>query len=164
MCIFRCCICKKESITIVALRAHLRVHEVRQTPKQNACNLCNKKFFSKHHLNRHMKLIHGIGKIYKLNKKKEIETNWNDWLLTDIPKVRHNLSAVHPDSERIKLFFDMQCDVCKMQLFSLQHAKLHYLEEHDIPDGYLKCCEMKFRELKSINDHLEYHVNPNIFK
>lgn len=74
------------------------------------------------------------------------------------------LNAVNPDSHSIQLFFDMQCEICKVELSSLQHAKLHYLEEHSIPDGYLICCDMKFRELKNINDHLLFHSNPNIFK
>lgn len=57
----RCCICEKESTTLIGLRAHLRVHETRQSPQKNVCNVCNKSFFGKHHLNRHMKLIHGLG-------------------------------------------------------------------------------------------------------
>lgn len=31
----------------------------------------------------------------------------------------------------------MKCDVCTVQFSSLQHAKLHYVEEHQI-DGYIK--------------------------
>ncbi|XP_031622031.1 zinc finger protein 888-like [Contarinia nasturtii] len=138
--LFKCCICKKDSTTIIALRAHLRVHEARSTPQQNVCKECNKTFFSKHHLTRHMKLSHGI-------EKKKLSTN-----------------TVNPDSNSIKLYFDMKCELCKIEVSSLQHAKLHYLEEHDIPDGYIKCCDMKFRELKNINDHLQYHMNPSIFK
>lgn len=74
------------------------------------------------------------------------------------------MHAAKPDSNSIKSFFDMQCEICKIEMSSLQHAKLHYLEEHQIADGYIRCCDMKFRELKNIDDHLQYHINPNIFK
>lgn len=75
---------------------------------------------------------------------------------------RRNLNAIQHDSN-VREFFEMNCDVCKIELSSLQHAKLHYLE-HGISDGYIKCCDMKFREIKHVNDHLLYHVNPNIFR
>lgn len=67
------------------------------------------------------------------------------------------------DSNRIKDYFDMRCDVCKAELSSLQYAKLHYLNEHGIAGGYIKCCDLKFRELKEVDDHLQYHINPYIF-
>lgn len=59
-------------------------------------------------------------------------------MITVVPPRKRNLNAIVPDSNDIKTFFDMHCDVCKVQLSSLQHAKLHYLEEHNIPDGYIK--------------------------
>lgn len=61
-------------------------------------------------------------------------------------------------------FFDMQCEKCETEFSSLQHAKLHYLEEHGISDGYIKCCEKKFNEVKQINEHLQYHRNPDNYK
>lgn len=76
------------------------------------------------------------------------------------PKV--SLNTIQHDSG-VKEFFEMKCDICKAELSSLQHAKLHYLE-HGIADGYIKCCDMKFREIKQVNDHLLYHLNPSIFK
>lgn len=74
------------------------------------------------------------------------------------------MNTNYPDTSTIQSLFDMQCDLCKIELSSLQHAKLHYLDEHDISDGYIKCCDRQFREIKHIKDHLEYHKNPNIFK
>lgn len=75
---------------------------------------------------------------------------------------RRNLNAI-PHNSNIREFFEMNCDVCKIELTSLQHAKLHYLE-HGIPDGYIKCCDMKFKQIKDVNDHILYHIDPHIFR
>lgn len=62
--LFKCSVCEKESITIIALRAHLKVHEARQSPQKNVCKICDKSFLGNyHHLSRHMKVTHGIGKL-----------------------------------------------------------------------------------------------------
>lgn len=61
-------------------------------------------------------------------------------------------------------FFDMECDLCAFKFTSLQHAKLHYFDEHQIIDGYLKCCRKKFKNLRQINDHLQFHQNPEEYK
>lgn len=60
---FRCYVCKKESTTIIALRAHLRVHENRSYAQQNRCEICSKSFFGNHHFKRHLKISHGIGNL-----------------------------------------------------------------------------------------------------
>lgn len=67
-------------------------------------------------------------------------------------------------AENLKKLFDMKCDVCQLELSSLQHAKLHYLDEHGNDNGYIKCCGEEFRKLKDVKDHLLYHYNPDIFK
>lgn len=70
------------------------------------------------------------------------------------------------DEAKLMELFDMTCDICKpeLKLRSLQHAKMHYSEEHGDASGYIKCCDIKFRELYQISKHLEFHENPDIFK
>lgn len=62
----------------------------------------------------------------------------------------------------------MVCDMCEAQFTSLEHAKLHYSEEHNITDGYLKCScgDIKYKTNNSIYDHIEYHLgnNPDRYK
>lgn len=62
----------------------------------------------------------------------------------------------------------MGCELCDFQFTSLEHAKLHYLEEHKKTDGYLKCgCgDIKFKTNYSICDHIEFHLgnNPDRYK
>lgn len=66
---FRCCSCSKELNTLIALRAHLRVHEARQEPKRYKCSECDQAFYGKHHLNRHLKTVHKIGNYLNFQKK-----------------------------------------------------------------------------------------------
>lgn len=77
--------------------------------------------------------------------------------ITDVPIKRRNKNPIAPDSNAMKSFFDMTCDVCETQLSSLQHAKLHYLEEHNIHDGYIKVRKFVNTLPKYIDDI------PNIF-
>lgn len=95
-----------------------------------------------------MKAVHGIGMIIKKNhmvtsftSKTRFNIDFN--IITVVPPRKRNLNAIVPDSNDIKTFFDMHCDICKTLLSSLQHAKLHYLEEHNIPDGYIKVRALK---------------------
>lgn len=59
--IHRCSICSKELDTLIALRAHLRVHESGRVTKKYPCNECSKSFYGKHHLSRHLKDAHDLG-------------------------------------------------------------------------------------------------------
>lgn len=82
--------------------------------------------------------------------------------------VARNSKSLHVHRDRIEEFFEMGCELCDFQFTSLEHAKLHYLEEHKISDGYLKCgCgDIKFKTNNSIYDHIEYHLgnNPDRYK
>lgn len=74
-----------------------------------------------------------------------------------------NLEEIQSD-ENLKKYFDLKCDVCRVEMSSLQHAKLHYFEVHGNDNGYIKCCSKEFRKLKDVNDHLLFHYNPDVFK
>lgn len=65
--------------------------------------------------------------------------------------------------ENVKKFFDMSCDKCPVEFTNLLHARRHY-REHGINKGYIKCCERKFNQRGTVNEHVMYHLNPDIFK
>lgn len=71
---------------------------------------------------------------------------------------------VETDENDLADLFNMNCDECAEVFTSLQHAKLHYLEEHGNIDGYIQCCNVKFKTQKQVNDHLQYHLDPDINK
>lgn len=61
-------------------------------------------------------------------------------------------------------YFDTTCDLCSIDLKSLKRAIPHYKREHQIDEGYIKCCGLKLKRDKLVNDHIRWHINPDIFK
>lgn len=60
--------------------------------------------------------------------------------------------------------FDTTCDLCSIELKSLKRAISHYRNEHQNHEGYIKCCGLKIKSDKLVNDHIRWHINPEIFK
>lgn len=60
--------------------------------------------------------------------------------------------------------FDTTCDICSDDLKSLKRAIAHYKHEHNIEEGYIKCCGLKLKRDKLVSDHIRWHINPEIFK
>lgn len=61
-------------------------------------------------------------------------------------------------------YFDTTCDLCSIELKSLRRAISHYRNEHRIDEGYIKCCGLKLKRDKLVDDHIRWHINPEIFK
>lgn len=59
--------------------------------------------------------------------------------------------------------FDMNCEQCKTIFSSLSDAISHYSAKHNVQNGFVKCCGMKFKERKHLNDHIVWHLNPDAF-
>lgn len=66
--------------------------------------------------------------------------------------------------KRMTEFFEMNCDSCWHRFDSLNDAKSHYRSKHNIRKGYLKCCDKKFHLRSRIIDHINWHINPNVFQ
>lgn len=68
--------------------------------------------------------------------------------------------------EVITKYFDMTCDVdgCAVIFESFEEAQTHYEVEHQEPNGYIKCCNLQFRDVRLVKDHINFHLNPDIFK
>lgn len=65
---------------------------------------------------------------------------------------------------RLSEFFTMRCDICSDTKFSsFQHAKQHYKSVHGVT-GYLVCCNKKFVKAKTVDNHLQWHINPELNK
>lgn len=60
--------------------------------------------------------------------------------------------------------FDMTCDLCEAVFTSFHDARNHYKDAHNDKKGYLKCCNIKLRELWILTDHINSHLNPASFK
>lgn len=64
----------------------------------------------------------------------------------------------------MRTFVDQTCEICHVKLDTLADARTHYLNEHQKPKGYFKCCKSKLKFETSLIDHLNWHVNPKIFR
>lgn len=60
--------------------------------------------------------------------------------------------------------FDMGCDECDTKLTSFTEARTHYRDAHNIDNGYIKCCERKFRQFSFAVDHINWHMDPATFQ
>lgn len=68
------------------------------------------------------------------------------------------------DEDRmIAQYFDMSCDICNQNTASLAQARLHYQQEHDVYQGYIKCCNRKFKRRAYVLEHINWHLNPKLF-
>lgn len=162
----RCCICQRECITTIGLRAHLRVHETLEISPQNTCTECNTAFASKNHLKRHLKTVHAISMLrspFSRSTLKELNTieiviKMISFIYTVVPIRMRSKNPIAPDSNALKSFFDMNCDVCNTELSSLHHAKLHYHEEHNIHDGYIKVRKFVFIIKVNIHQQIKFYL------
>lgn len=68
--------------------------------------------------------------------------------------------------EIMRTKFDMKCELkpCEEVFESLHDAKQHYLNVHKISNGWIKCCNNKFKFNKETNDHIAWHINPTVFQ
>lgn len=55
-------------------------------------------------------------------------------------------------------------DGCTTVFTSLSNARIHYLNDHCIPNGYIKCCDMKLKTQIDVKDHIAWHKDPASFK
>lgn len=60
--------------------------------------------------------------------------------------------------------FDMTCDLCDTNFTSYYNARCHYKDAHNMTRGYVKCCNMKLRSQPNVNEHINSHLNPNLFR
>lgn len=72
------------------------------------------------------------------------------------------------DAEKIETViathFDFNCDHCELVFKSIQEAQYHYMHEHQIADGYIKCCRSKFKKICDIEGHVLWHLKPDLYR
>lgn len=60
-------------------------------------------------------------------------------------------------------YIDMVCERCKHPFTRLSEARKHYRLKHKQRNAWVKCCQKKM-DLYDIIEHIQYHLNPEIFK
>lgn len=76
-----------------------------------------------------------------------------------------DVNAINADEvERITKMMDMSCDMCSATFECLNEAHSHYLTSHNLPRGYIKCCDLKIREECYVREHIAYHTDPDMYQ
>lgn len=63
--------------------------------------------------------------------------------------------------------FNMSCELCSAKDFkSFFDVKTHYMDAHQMLDGYVKCCNpnRRYIYISQVIDHIDYHLNPDALK
>lgn len=134
--LIRCNICGKVYYADYVLKAHMKQHTETVIKEYLICDHCKKTFASKVGLKRHLK-----------------------WHTMEHPKSEDNQYT-----KFIADNFDMNCDQCETVFISFHDARRHYKDFHNDKKGYIKCCNIKLRELWIVTDHINSHLNPANFK
>ncbi|XP_031634974.1 zinc finger protein 91-like [Contarinia nasturtii] len=134
---YKCNECGKVYTAPHGLKGHIKSHHTLRTEKEwFICDICKKKFASKVGIKRHL--------------------HW------------HTESKKKTEDDQHKKFiaenFDMSCDLCETIFITFHDARRHYKEFHNEKKGYIKCCNIKLRELWIVTDHILSHLNPSNFK
>lgn len=88
----------------------------------------------------------------------EVKNQWD--------QLKAKKSALDADEiERVmSTHFDMKCIHCASVFKSLQAAQYHYMHDHGIADGYIRCCGLTFKKPDHIEGHVLWHLEPELFK
>lgn len=81
----------------------------------------------------------------------------------DSSEVLQTASKVSNEDSQMRKYFSMNCDLCAFPFQTWRDVRHHFHQEHK-KEPYLKCCDKRFFYRKSILDHTELHVNPDLFK
>lgn len=63
----------------------------------------------------------------------------------------------------ISKYMNMICEVCKHRFKTLTEAISHYRYEHNQQAVTVKCCQRQL-SLRDIRYHIQFHLNPDVFK
>lgn len=66
-------------------------------------------------------------------------------------------------NERIRDYFNMNCNLCGQPFANIVEANEHFRSSHAQP-GYLMCCDRKFYARYTALEHIELHLDPDAFR
>ncbi|XP_031629987.1 transcription factor grauzone-like [Contarinia nasturtii] len=134
---YRCSQCEKVFLCNIQLTKHMKKHTEKIVPKEKnlPCNICMQLFLTQSGLDHHMR--------------------------------RHQERDESEDGPVMKFIaenFDMKCDHCDTIFSGFHDARRHYKELHNDEKGYIKCCNIKLRELCRVREHVLSHLDPDCLK
>lgn len=159
----RCITCGKDCINSDKLKQHMTIHlESHLRPYQ--CNECtNIGFMTQFQLDKHLYVKHSQITA-KQNESNHKRKKFNPKKFKSA-YVKSGLKREYSNpeiDEKVRLYFNMKCDICGIDMNTFRMAKRHYRIEHQ-QDGYIICCDKKFFQRHRAIDHTLQHMNPDNF-
>uniref|UniRef100_A0A0P6JRV7 Putative transcription factor grauzone n=1 Tax=Aedes aegypti TaxID=7159 RepID=A0A0P6JRV7_AEDAE len=139
---FQCSQCSRKCPNREALSRHIQTKHTPDEEKTHACEVCNKKFTTKHNLTKHA-LIHEESVQKPARKRRLRETAKHDKMI----------------AENVTL----ECDSCQEQHTSFVKLQQHSKAEHK-KHAVVFCCGLKFHRKPLLIDHLYFHLEPTRFQ
>lgn len=65
---------------------------------------------------------------------------------------------------QISQYMGLHCDVCNVAADNFASLKLHMRNEHNMENGYVKCCDKKFHRRANLLYHIRHHVDPDCYR
>lgn len=130
------------------------------------CMICERGFARDDLLEVHMRYYHENGKHLLITHGEENkQTNILIRLHYKLDDKRTSTTGTQNANNDLSRWFSMRCDIClnDTPFSSFQHAKQHYKSVHGVT-GYLVCCNKKFVKAKTVDNHLQWHINPELNK
>lgn len=80
-------------------------------------------------------------------------------------KVNAASGALDENSQRLLKYIEMKCDICcdERVFEAFSDIQNHFLDVHQ-QNGYVMCCNRKFRRIGRVLQHCTWHENPEAFK
>ncbi|KAL9915386.1 transcription factor grauzone-like isoform 1-T1 [Glossina fuscipes fuscipes] len=131
---FKCGPCKRVFADRKSMQNHFLIKHQKDEDKMFSCSQCSKKFVRRYLLRQHELVGHGDHK--------------NASLAVD---------------EEIAKFMSLHCEKCNEEATNFRALNRHMRAEHNV-QGYVRCCNRKFRERGSLVEHIRAHLNPACYK
>lgn len=69
----------------------------------------------------------------------------------------------HEFDKKISSYMSLVCDICNVQEENFMQLTNHMKLQHNV-EGYVVCCSKKFNKRSRLVEHIDMHLNPEMYK
>ncbi|XP_073820753.1 transcription factor grauzone-like isoform X2 [Musca autumnalis] len=100
----------------------------------------------------------------EVRNRKPRKTKAKDKPIKDKEEESAYKSKMKSFDQEIAQYMGLHCDVCNIAVDNFAGIKNHMRIEHNIDNGYVKCCDKKFHKRANLLYHVRHHVDPNCYR
>lgn len=68
------------------------------------------------------------------------------------------------EEKNISEFFNLSCDECSITFPTFFNLRVHQQSVHNHKAGFVYCCNKKLKGQAQLLEHLNWHLNPDLFR